>query len=180
MNRNRETAEKLEMKWQLRAHRVGKKVQPRPQSKKGHGSHVESASTPRPCPIIAKIQSWKVKENILRTARKKKPKNVLFLTDFSQRTLEKRTENIPRMLEERKKGNVAFLHMDKLIVYENKRRNKTQVIMTMKLSSKDNKKYPLTVQAVRNVTLISQNEPKRSRANSYELFRRFPNSQINS
>ena len=37
-----------------------------------------------------------------------------------------------------------------------------------------------TVQAVRNITLISQNEPKRSRANSYELFQRFPNSQINS
>ena len=107
-----------------RAHRVGKKAQPRPQSKKEHGSHVESASTPRPRPIIAKIQSWKVKENILRIARKKKPKNVLFLNDFSQRTLEKRAENIPKMLEERKKGNVAFLHMDKLIVYENKKRNR--------------------------------------------------------
>ena len=107
-----------------RAHRVRKKVQPRPQSKKEHGSHVESASTPRPRPIIAKIQSWKVKENILKIARKKKPKNVLFLNDFSQRTLEKRAENIPRMLEERKKGNVAFLHMDKLIVYENKKRNR--------------------------------------------------------
>ena len=54
-----------------RAHRVRKKVQPRPQSKKEHGSHVESASTPRPRPIIAKIQSWKVKENILRIAQKK-------------------------------------------------------------------------------------------------------------
>ena len=72
-----------------RAHRVGKKVQLRPQSKKEHGSHVESASTPRPRPIITKIQSWKVKENILRIARKKKPKNVLFPNDFLQRTLEK-------------------------------------------------------------------------------------------
>ena len=104
-----------------RAHRVGKKVQPRPQSKKEHGSHVESASTPRTRPIIAKIQFWKVKENILRIARKKKPNNVLFVNDFSQRTLEKRAENISKMLEERKKGNVAFLHMDKLIVYEKKR-----------------------------------------------------------
>ena len=93
-------------------------------SKKGHRIHVESASTPIPRPIIAKIKSLKGKENILRIAQRKKPKNVLFLNDFLQRTLEKRAENIPRMLEERKKGNMAFLYMDKLIVYENKGRNK--------------------------------------------------------
>ena len=57
-----------------RVHRVGKKVRPRPQSKNEHGSHVESSSTPRPRPIIAKIQSWKVKENILRIARKRNPR----------------------------------------------------------------------------------------------------------
>ena len=49
---------------------------------------------------------------------------MLFLNDFSQRILEKRAENIPRMLEERKKGNVEFLHMDKLIVYGNRKRNR--------------------------------------------------------
>ena len=32
------------------------------------------------------------------------------------------------------------------------------------------------VQAIHNIRLILQNEPKRSRANSYELFRIFPNS----
>ena len=36
-----------------------------------------------------------------------------------------------------------------------------------------------TVQAVHNITRFRKNKPKRSCANSYELFRRFPNSQIN-
>ena len=98
-----------------RAYRVWKKVQPRPQSKKEYRNHVESASTPRPPPIITKIQSWKVKEIILRIARKKKPKDVSFLNDCSQRTLELKTS--PECWKkERKKGNVAFLHMEQLIV----------------------------------------------------------------
>ena len=91
-----------------RAHRVGKKVRPCPQSKNEHGSHVESASTPRPRPIIAKILSWKVKENVLRIARKKKPKNVLFLNDFSQRTLEKRAETFRKCWKEERKGMWHF------------------------------------------------------------------------
>ena len=101
-----------------RAHRIGEKVKTRPP----HGRHLESAShskeAPPPRPIVAKIQSWKVKENILKIARMKKPKDVQFRNDFSKITLEKRAEKIPKMLEERRKGKIAFLIMDKLVVYE--------------------------------------------------------------
>ena len=38
------------------------------------------------------------------------------MNDFSQRTLKKRVEKIPEILEERKRGKTAFLVRDKLIV----------------------------------------------------------------
>ena len=106
-----------------RAHRVGKKVMTRPQS----GRHLGSASgneEPSSRPIVTKIVSWKVKENILKMARQKKPKDIQFKHDFSQRTLDKRAAKIPRMLQERRKGNTAFLVMDKLIVYDQHGRRK--------------------------------------------------------
>ena len=59
-----------------------------------------------------------MKENILKIARMRKPKDVQFLSGFSKRTLEKRAEKIPKMLEERQKEKIAFLIMDKLVVYE--------------------------------------------------------------
>ena len=101
-----------------RAHRIGKKVKTRPP----HGRHLESTShkkeAPPPRPIVAKIQSWKVKENILKIARKRKPKDVQFRNDVSKGTLEKRAEKIPKMLEERRKGRTAFLMMDRLVVID--------------------------------------------------------------
>ena len=76
------------------------------------------------------MRFWKVKENILTTARKKKPKDIRFVNDFSQRTQpEKHVEKIPEMLEERKCSKTAFIVMDKLIVinkppdYKKKNRN---------------------------------------------------------
>ena len=48
----------------------------------------------------------------------KKSKDVQFRNDFSKGTLEKRAEKIPKMLKERRKGKIAFLIMDKLVVYE--------------------------------------------------------------
>ena len=55
-----------------RAHRVGKSHTP--------SRHVRSASQSQqkesPRPIVAKIKCWKMKENILKTARKRKPKGV--------------------------------------------------------------------------------------------------------
>ena len=54
--------------------------------------HVESASSKRnsqPRPIVAKIKSWKVKDTIMKVARKKKPKDTRFMNDFAKRTLER-------------------------------------------------------------------------------------------
>ena len=67
---------------------------------------------------MAKIKSWKVKDTIMKAARKKKPKDTRFMDDFAKRTLERRASKIPEMLEGRKAGKTAFLIMDKLVVYD--------------------------------------------------------------
>ena len=87
-----------------RAHRVGK-----PQDG-------------RPRPVVARFCSWKQKEAILAAARKKKPKNVRFFQDLSSRTLQRRAEKIPKLIQERKKGNVAYFVLDRLVVHESKKK----------------------------------------------------------
>ena len=59
-----------------------------------------------------------MKETILKVARKKRPKGIQFMGDFSRRTLERRASKIPEMLEARKEGKTAFMVMDKLIIYD--------------------------------------------------------------
>ena len=61
-----------------------------------------------------------MKENILKTARKRKPKGIQCMGDFAKRTLDRRASMIPDMLEARKQGKVAFLVMDQLITYDKK------------------------------------------------------------
>ena len=107
-----------------RAHRVGRKIKNR-----AHNRHVGSASASgddssvspnqrktMPRPIVAKIQSWKTKERIIREARIKRPKGVQFLNDFSKHTLERRASHIPEMLEAREQRKVAYMIMDRLII----------------------------------------------------------------
>ena len=101
-----------------RAHRVGKSHT----SSRHVGSASQTQQRQSPRPIVAKIKSWKMKENILKTARKKKPKGVQFMGDFAKRTLDRRASMIPDMLEARKQGKIAFLVMDQLITYDKKDR----------------------------------------------------------
>ena len=71
-------------------------------------------------PIIAKFTYWKQKEKVLHAARKLKLEgvqlDVQFYQDFAQGTLQRRASQIPKLLEERKKGKVAYFVMDQLIV----------------------------------------------------------------
>ena len=98
-----------------RAHHVGKKFKSRALPRHDGSASQSSRSSG---PIIAKIQSWKTKETILKVARKKRPKGVQFMGDFSQRTLERRLSKIPEMLEARKEGKTALMVMNKLIIYD--------------------------------------------------------------
>ena len=45
----------------------------------------------------------------------------MFLHDLSKRTLERRQELIPEMLEARKQGKIGCMVMDKLIIHDRKK-----------------------------------------------------------
>ena len=78
-----------------RAHRVGNRRRPR---KRDDG-------TEEPRPIIAKFQSWKQREMVLKKAREVKPQNIKFLADFSQLTLNRRRDQVPELIKARKAGH---------------------------------------------------------------------------
>ena len=45
----------------------------------------------------------------------------MFLHDLSKRTLERKQEPTPEMLEARKQGKIAYMVIDKLIIYDRKK-----------------------------------------------------------
>ena len=116
-----------------RGHRVGKKTKA--------GRHLGNASQSReqkPRPIVAaKISSCKVKENVLREARRKRPEDIMFLDDLSKRTLERRQELIPEMLEARKQGKIAYMVMDKLIIHDRKKPDDDNSCLLMQMDVRD-------------------------------------------
>ena len=135
-----------------RAHRVGKKTKA--------GRHLGNASQSReqkPRPIVAKISSWKVKENILRETRRKRPEDIMFLHDLSKRTLERRQELIPEMLEARKQGKIAYMTMDKISSLFTTERNLMMTTQTMK--------YLLMQMDVRDVNVFTEQGTNLRRAN---------------
>ena len=79
-----------------RAHRVGR---PRYAKKSHDGSKVKVE--PQPRPIVARFESWKQKEKVIKAARAIKPTNIMFLEDCSQRTLERRRMHIPKLIDAR-------------------------------------------------------------------------------
>ena len=93
-----------------RAHRVGR---PRPSQRKNPDG---STTKVPPRPVIARLSSWKQKEAILKTAREVKPNEIRFYQDLSTRTSERRAQKIHDLIAERKRGNTAYLVLDKLVV----------------------------------------------------------------
>lgn len=70
---------------------------------------------PRPT-LLSFINGWK-KSEIFKNKKKSK---VLYITeDYSKETLEKRKALLPKLKEERNKGNIAYLKYDQLIIKEN-------------------------------------------------------------
>ena len=91
-----------------RAHRMGRS---------------ESASKHRQ--IVTKFQNLKTKEAILKNKKYLKGTNMFVREDFSEKILAKRKELLPKMHEERRKGNFAFLRYDKLVTYPRRDRDFT-------------------------------------------------------
>ena len=84
----------------------------------------------------------------MRVTRKKKPKVIQFMNDLARRTLDRRAEKIPEMLEYRKNGKTAFMIMDKLIVYDQKPPDKDLLAVPMETMVK------MTLALVRTVVML--------------------------
>ena len=115
---------------------------------------------PRPI-LIFLVSAWK-KSEIMKN--KKKLKGLYVNDDYSKETMEKRKELQPRLEEERKKGNIAYLKHDKLIIKENKTNDKRK--RELSLSPQTNaqpKKYQGWT-------------PKDNRTNAFDLMRNRSNS----
>ncbi len=93
-----------------RCHRVGYQKK---QSSHNRYQVNQSGRSDEPRPIVAKFLRWKDKEEILKLAR---PVGVRFVQDLSRRTLLRRKERIPELIEARKRGKIAYFVMDKLVI----------------------------------------------------------------
>lgn len=77
---------------------------------------------PRPI-LLSFVNEWK-KDEVMRN--KKNLKEVYITEDYTKEVMEKRKELQSKLIEERKKGNFAYLKYDKLIVKENKTNNEAK------------------------------------------------------
>lgn len=88
-----------------RAHRVGKK-----------STTTSGQQSTRPRIIVCRIRDWKQKEEILRRARKRKPKGLFVNEDIAAETLQKRKDQLPKLVEARKAGKIAYFILDRLVI----------------------------------------------------------------
>lgn len=70
----------------------------------------------KPRPVLCSFMNGWKKEEIMKN--KKKLQKIYITEDYSKEVLEKRKALQPRLLEEKKKGNIAFFKYDQLIVRE--------------------------------------------------------------
>ena len=83
--------------------------------KQRNGWHGTRSNGPRP--IVAKIDSWEVKERILMKAGEIKLDSLKFYNNFSQRTLDRIRSQIPALEAARNKGKDAFFVVDLLVIH---------------------------------------------------------------
>ena len=67
-------------------------------------------------PIIVRFQLWKDKEMVVKKARQLKPESIQFQEDYLKRTLDRKKEKIPELIQARKRGKRASLVKDRLSV----------------------------------------------------------------
>ena len=68
--------------------------------------------------VIVKLSTFKDRERILRAAKDKRIDNIYVNEDYSQKVIAKRKELLPKMMEARRAGKIAYLSFDKLVIRE--------------------------------------------------------------
>lgn len=125
---------------------------------------INKEDKPRPI-LISFVCAWK-KSEIMKN--KMKLKGLHVKNDFSKETMEKRKELLPRLEEERKKGNIAYLKHDKLVIKENQtiEKRKRELSLSPQTNAQPKKQQVWT--------------PKDNRTNAFDLMRNRSNSLSSS
>lgn len=121
----------------------------------------KAGDEPRPV-LLSFVTGWK-KSEVMRN--KKKFKEVYVTEDYPKEVLEKRKELQPKLMEERSKGNIAYLQYDKLIVKDNTNKEKRKRELS---TSPQNNSQPKKQQ---NLTSFKAN-----RTNAFDIMRARSNS----
>lgn len=118
----------------------------------------------KPRPVLLSFTcGWK-KNEVLKN--RKKSKELFVAEDFSKEILEKRKALLPKLIEERNKGNIAYLKFDKLIVKEGTK-------------AKENRKRELSVSPLTNLQQKKQQTAsfsRNNRTNAFDFMRNRSNS----
>lgn len=125
---------------------------------------INKEDKPRPI-LLSLVSTWK-KSEIMKN--KKNLKDLYVKDDFSKEVMEKRKELLPQLEEERRKGNIAYLKHDKLIIKEKTTNEKRK---------RDQSSSPQTnIQLRKQCTRTS----KDNRTNAFTLMRNRSNSSSNN
>ncbi|XP_022823945.1 uncharacterized protein LOC111354630 [Spodoptera litura] len=113
--------------------------------------------------LFSFTNGWK-KDEIVKN--KKSLKGIFIAEDYSKEVIEKRKALLPQLLEEKKKGNIAFMKYDKLIVKgPNTDKRKRELSSSPQSSSTNNPKKQQTISSI-----------KTNRTNAFDLMRTRSNS----
>lgn len=113
--------------------------------------------------LVSFINGWK-KDQIIKN--KKSLKGIYISEDYSKEVIEKRKALLPQLLEEKKKGNIAFLKYDKLVVKgPNTDKRKRELSTSPQSTSTTKPKKQLTISSI-----------KTNRTNAFDLMRTRSNS----
>ncbi|CAB3254305.1 unnamed protein product [Arctia plantaginis] len=125
----------------------------------------------KPRPVLCSLLSeWK-KNEIMKN--KKKLNGIYISEDYSKEVLEKRKALVPQLLEERKRGSIAFLKYDKIIIKEpntNKDKRKREQSTSPQSPSKTQPKKQQTLSSLKNTN---------NRTNAFDVMRIKSNSLTN-
>ena len=75
----------------------------------------------RPRTIVCCLRDWKQKDEILRAARRIKPPGVFVNEDLTNKTLEKRKEQLDKFKEAKRAGKMTYFVLDRLVIKDRRR-----------------------------------------------------------
>ncbi|KAL0883754.1 hypothetical protein ABMA27_015859 [Loxostege sticticalis] len=140
------------------------------------GKRDPESNKPRPV-ICSFVNYWKKNEII---KNKKNLKNIYIMEDYSKEALKKRKELQTKLVEERKKGKIAYLKNDKLIIKDNntsQEKRKRDISTSPSSPNTQPKKQPTLFATKANRT--NAFDKMRSRSNSFSNISNITNSNNN-